>query len=352
MVKARYTLMHDGTSFNLNQQPVLPLPDLLSQKSKKLASSAIGAKIKSFKIDRLSHQRIKIGQAAIDLPYFADLESYIPIVYSQQVAESLAAPYESTYNFKTIARFWWHCLLSVRKQISLLVLLILFQSASQASNLLDRARIYIDLNSQDVANIPENSQTYLKDSQASPFNRAIRQSREIPVGSPFYAQAQTDINRWSETILDIARGRAEDGDFMGAISAANLIPQNHPATKLVARQATAAVEDWQQKEKQNLWQYLAEAQGIIEPQQASSYNRAIGILQQIAFGTEEYSLAQSLIHQWNKQIYIIAKQRADKGNFEQAVEAAKLISPSSIYHQLAKDEIEQKIKSIYVQYLE
>ena len=346
--------MHDGTSLNTNKEPVLPLPDLLSQKQNRdLTPSAIGAKIKSFKIHDFSPIRIKpFGRAAIDLPYFADLESYIPVVYSQQVVESLATPDKSTYNFKTIARFWWHCLLSARQHISLLVLLILFQSASQASNILDKAKIYLDLNSQKVAILPQSSQTYLKDNQASPFNRAISQSREIPVGSPFYAQAQTDINRWSETILDIAKGRAEDDDFAGAISAANLIPQNHPATKLVAQQATAAVKDWQQRQKQNLYRdYLAQAQEIIEPQQASSYNQAIGILRKIASGTEEYLMAQSLIHEWNKQIYLIAKQRADKGDFKQAVEAAKLISPGSIYHQLAKDEIEQKIKSIYVQFL-
>ena len=343
--------MHDEASLKINRQPVLPLANLLSQKpSQQLAPSTIGAKIKSFKIDNFSHRRIKIGQSAIDLPYFADLESYVPI-YSQQVYESLTTPHESVYNFRSIARFWWHCLLEARQQISLLVLLILFQSSSQASNILERARIYIDLTSQNVATIPRNSEIYLKDSQASPFNRAIRKSREIPSSSPFYSQAQTDISRWSEIILDIARGRADDGDFAGAISAANLIPQNHSATKVVARQATAAVKDWQQKSKDNLVRdYLAEAKAIIDPQQASSYNRAIGILQQIAFGTEEYAVAQSTIDRWNEKIYTISKQRTDKGDFHGAVEAAKLISPSSIYHQLAKDEIEHKIKSIYARY--
>lgn len=343
--------MNNEASLKIDRQPVLPLANLLSQKqSQQLAPSTIGAKIKSFKIDNLSHQKIKIGQSAIDLPCFADLESYIPI-YSQQVYESLTTPNESIYNFRSIARFWWHCLLKARQQISLLVLLILFQSSSQASNILERARIYIDLTSQNVAAIPENSEIYLKGSQASPFNRAISKSREISSNSPFYSQAQTDINRWSRIILDIARGRADEGDFAGAISAANLIPQNHPATKVVAQQAIAAMKDWQQKSNDNLVRdYLAEAKATIDPQQASSYNQAIGILQQIAFGTEEYAVAQSLIDRWNEEIYTISKQRTDKGDFHGAVEAAKLISHSSIYHQQAKDEIEHKIKSMYAQY--
>ena len=180
----------------------------------------------------------------------------------------------------------------------------------------------------------------------------LGESRAISVDSPFYAQAQADIYRWSETILDIAKGRAQEGDYAGAIAAANLIPQNHPATKTVARQASAAVQDWQQIGKRNLYRdYLARAQATIQPQQASSYNRAIGILRQIAFGSKEYTVAQNLIYEWNKQIYLIVQQRADKGDFKQAVEAAKLISSRSIYHQLAKDEIEHKIKSIYAQYL-
>ena len=347
--------MDNEASLEINQQPVLPLANLLSQKqSQKLDFSPIGARIKSFKIDNCNRRRIRtFGQAAIDLPYFADLESYIPVVYSQQVCESLATPHQPLHNFKTIARFWWHCLSEARGQISLLVLLILFQSSSQASNLLERAKIYVDLNSQNVAAIPENSQIFLRDSQASSFNRAIRKSREISADSPFYHQAQNDINRWSEIILDIARGRAEDGDFAGAISAAKLVPQNHSATKVEAQQATAAIKDWQQKGNENLFQdYLAQAKATIDPQQASSYNRAIAILRQIAFGTKEYLPALSLIDRWNERIYKISEQRIDKGDLKGAVEAAKLISPSSVYHQLAKDEIEYKIKSVYAQYLE
>ncbi|HEY9771385.1 MAG TPA: hypothetical protein V6C71_23315 [Coleofasciculaceae cyanobacterium] len=113
------------------------------------------------------------------------------------------------------------------------------------------------------------------------------------------------------------------------------------------------MKDWQQTgQEQNFYQdYLVKAKTLIDPERASSYNQAIGTLQQIAPGAKEYSQAQSLISRWNEQIYLIAKNRA-ASNFKQAVEAAMLISPTSICHQLAKDEIEIKIKSIYAQYIE
>ena len=232
-------------------------------------------------------------------------------------------------------------------------MLILFQSSSQAGSLLERAKIYVDLDSQNVATLPKNSQVFLKNSQASPFNRAIRQSREIAADSSFYPQAQADINRWSEIIMDIARGRAEDGDLTGAISAASLIPQNNPSTEVLALQATEAMKEWQEMgQEQNYGDYLARAKASIDPEQASSYNRAIGMLKKIPSSAEEYPAARDLINQWNEQIYSIAKYRANQGKFKQAVEAATLISPSSTYHQLAKDEIEFKIKSIYAQYME
>jgi hypothetical protein len=113
------------------------------------------------------------------------------------------------------------------------------------------------------------------------------------------------------------------------------------------------------------WQLIAQTQDLnhnylgkakakisINPDQASSYNQAIGIAQQIVPGATGYLEARNLISQWNKQIYLIAEQRADKGNFQQAIEAALLITEDSLYYPLAKDSINQKIKSIYVEYIE
>ena len=343
-----------GANFEIDRQPVLPLVDLLSQnKVEKVAPLPIGSKIKSFEIKRLDRPA---NSTSIELPNFTSLEFYqANLNGDRDLDESqLLDLLELQSSLRAIARFWWNWLLSLGSRISILALLILFQTSSEANNLLERAKIYIDLNSQEAATLPDSGRVYLNDSQASPFNQAIAKAREIEKSSPFYPQAAKDINRWSETILDIAKGRAGEGDFTGAIAAAELIPQNYTPTEVVAREANKAMQDWQQiAQKHELYQnYLLKARISIDPERASSYAKAIGILRQIPPEAEEYQDARELIDRWNEQIYIIVQSRATKGDFKRAVEAALLISRDSIYHQLAQDSIERTIKSMYVRYIE
>ncbi|MEM7593737.1 MAG: hypothetical protein AAF383_19875 [Cyanobacteria bacterium P01_A01_bin.83] len=206
------------------------------------------------------------------------------------------------------------------------------------SDPLENAKIYTDLNSQQADFLPDSSRIYLKNNQASTFNRAISKAKEIKPDSPFFQQAQADIIRWSEVILDIAYGRAAEGNLTGAIAAAKLTPQDDSSTKLIAQAATEAVQTWQSRaQKQNLYQdYLTQARATIIPGQASSYNKAIGILQKINSGIEEYSLAQDLIKQWNRQIYLIANSRASRGDLKQAAAAAALIARDSPYYPKAQ----------------
>lgn len=343
-----------GATFEIDRQPVLPLVDLLSQnKVERVAPLPIGSKIKSFEIKRLDRHS---NLTSIQLPSFTSLEFHRSNPNGDRdINESeLLDLLELQSSFGAIARFWWNWLLSLGSRISILALLILFQSSSQANNILDKAKIYIDLNSHEVATLPASGRVYLNDSQASPFNKAIARAREIEENSPFYPQAAKDINRWSETILDIAKGRAGEGDFAGAIAAAELIPQNYSPTTVVAREANRAMKDWQQvAQKHELYRdYLLNARISIDPERASSYAKAIGILRQIPPEAEEYQDARELIDRWNEQIYIIVQSRVAKGDFKGAVEAALLIPHDSIYHQLAQDSIERTIKSMYAKYIE
>jgi len=200
-------------------------------------------------------------------------------------------------------------------------------------------KIYTDLNSQQADYLPDSSRIYLKNNQASTFNRAISKAKEIQPDSPFFQQAQADITRWSEVILDIAYGRAGEGDLANAIAAARLVPQDDSSTKSIAQKATEAVKTWQSKaQKQNLYQnYLAQAKASIKPGEASSYKKAINILYKINSEVKEYSEAQDLIKQWNKQIYLIADRRAEDGDLKQAAAAAALLSKNSLYYQKAKE---------------
>lgn len=368
-----------GTTLNI-QRPVLPFFCLPSQtlprrnlpgeqKLKKIAPLPIGRKIKSFKIKTINSSALAAKTLnldnAIKLPNFVHSPAPSLNIYSESVVAiaSCVSP-SSQPQLRKVAqpkspkphsskRFWWHWLLSVGSTISVLTLSILLQTPSHARNLLETVRIYIELNSQQVMSLPDSGRTNLYNNQASPFNRAIRQAREIEADSPFYEQTQADITRWSEVIFDIARGRASQEDFAGAIAAAQLVPQDKNADRLIAQQATKAVEQWQLKaRKQNLYQdSLAQAKKSIDPGQASSYNLGISILRQISPGVEEYQEAQNLIRQWSKQILLIANHRAAKGNFQQAIEAAVLVPQDSPYSQVAKNSLNRWKNQVKVVYL-
>lgn len=336
-----------GATFRINRSPALPLVDLLNQQSsEKIPLLPIGSKIKSFKIDNFGRRHDLVE---IDLPNFASLSCYETKPEGDRATitlyNSLSAGLES--NIRAAIRFWWHWLLLTSEKIAVLVLLILLQSSTQAKDILENAKIYIDLSSSATATLPASSRVHLQDSQASPLNRAIRQAQEIDPDSPFYSQVQADIERWSATILDIAKGRAGEHDYAGAIAAAKLVPQNNSAAESTAQEASRVVANWQQAAAANdsYQSYLNQAKMAIDPNRASSYNRAIGILQKIAPEAEEYAEAQSLIELWNEQIYLIAQDRVSQGDFMQAIAAAALVSPDSQYYQLAKDAVEMKIRS-------
>jgi len=90
----------------------------------------------------------------------------------------------------------------------------------------------------------EEAKIHLKRHQASDFIRAIAELRKIPQTSPIYPEAQTRINFWSQTILEIAQGRAEVGNWQDAIAAANLVPRDQPSIYSTAQQG---IRDWKER---------------------------------------------------------------------------------------------------------
>ncbi|MEW5859592.1 MAG: caspase family protein, partial [Cyanobacteriota bacterium] len=81
----------------------------------------------------------------------------------------------------------------------------------------------------------------LRPNQASLFSKAIIEARSVKPGDPLYLQAQQDIQRWSSVILDLAEGRANEGNFGGAIAAAQLVPQDQPS---VYADAQRMINQW------------------------------------------------------------------------------------------------------------
>jgi hypothetical protein len=169
---------------------------------------------------------------------------------------------------------------------------------------------------------------------ASRFNDAIEEARQVAVGDEFYDQAQADIARWSRVILDLAQGRAANGDFDDAIAAAALVPADQGDIYTLAQ---TEIQKWQQQKVNR--QLLRDAQVRLKPDQATSFEEAIKIVQQIPQGTPEYDVAQQRIDQWSQDILVIARARAADGQLPGAIAAAELVPPDTSAYDQAQEEI-------------
>jgi len=173
----------------------------------------------------------------------------------------------------------------------------------------------------------DSAKAAIRPTQASYYSQAIFQASRIGPDDPLYETAQADIKRWSQVIFDIAQGRAQQGNLLGAIAAAKLIPQNQP----IAADVQQSLALWKQQAKQQAInrRHLQEARQIVQRYQASSYNRAIAIAKKIQPGQPEYDTAQRLIAQWSKSIYELARSRASQGKLQSAIQTAKLVPPDT-----------------------
>lgn len=170
----------------------------------------------------------------------------------------------------------------------------------------------------------EQARRLLRPNQASLFNQAITQARQVQPDDPLYPQAQQDMARWSRVILDLAQGRAASQKFDEAIATAKLIPDDDPVTYKTTQQAIASWQLMAQQYPKNQ-AVIQEAKAQLQSNQASSYRRGINILSQIPPNQPGYSQAQKLIEQWSRRIYLIAQSRASQGRLESAIETVALV---------------------------
>jgi hypothetical protein len=170
--------------------------------------------------------------------------------------------------------------------------------------------------------------------QASDFSQAIAQAQRIRPGQPLYQQAQQSIATWSQVILDLAEGRAAQGNLNSAIAAARLVPRDRPEVYSAAQQAIAR---WQQQQtNQNI---LQQARNAIRRNQASSYNRAIAIARQIPADQPLHNEAQQLVGEWSQAILDLARSRANQGQLNSAVQTATLVPANTPAHAAAQEAI-------------
>ncbi|MGK7962333.1 caspase family protein [Crocosphaera sp.] len=173
--------------------------------------------------------------------------------------------------------------------------------------------------------------------QASRFNEAISYARQIEPHTPLYRQAQKNIRDWSQIILDIAQGRAILGDFQGAIAAAKLVPPDNQTLYNLAQKSSQEWQNLSQQQQDN--QLLIEAAiSLIQPNQASSYNRAIRLLKHLEQGDLGYNHGKKLIEELSQSIYQLAKIRAEKGQLTLAIQTVELVPADSQFYSIAQEE--------------
>jgi hypothetical protein len=184
----------------------------------------------------------------------------------------------------------------------------------------------------------DESKLLLKDASASDFSKAIAIIRQIPASDPQYKEAQGDIEQWSKTILVIAQGRALSQNLPAAVDALKLLPDANPE---IYQQGQKQLEEWEAQLSilKNNQGILSQAKALIKPGQASSYSDAIGLVQKIPADQPGYLEAEKLIDQWGNQIWEIAQSRAKKKQYDNAIEAAKLVPENTSAYDAAKKAI-------------
>jgi hypothetical protein len=135
--------------------------------------------------------------------------------------------------------------------------------------------------------------------QASDFNAAIQLARRVQPHHPYHPQAQQDIRNWSQIILELARSRASQSNqgstqiaashYSSAIAAARLVPSDQGETYASAQRAVAY---WSQTILD-----LAQARA-----QEGRFNIAIRAAELIPPNTSAYNTAQAAIARWETQL--------------------------------------------------
>jgi uncharacterized caspase-like protein len=170
--------------------------------------------------------------------------------------------------------------------------------------------------------------------QASPLDAAIAHARRLTPDDPGYDDRDQNIKRWGTTIFEIAQSRADRGQWMMAIAAARLVPPE--LTDLQSR-TDRSIQWWTQAQVNE--QMLTAARKMIEPNQASSYWRAIERLRTIKKGQPFDDMALNQVETWAADMVAIARQRAANGQTAAAIQAAQLVPRQTAAYADARREM-------------
>lgn len=218
--------------------------------------------------------------------------------------------------------------------------------AAKASNLVSLTQTEVEKNSQKkTANNSDDNQLALQKArllitptQVSQYNKAIAQAKKIKPGDPLYEEAQADIQRWSNLILDVAEGRAKQGNFEAAIEAAKLVPDVHQTAYQKAQNSMILWQELAKLQIENK-RLILEAENLINLREPESLVRGIAIISKIKPGQPKYARSQELINNWSDNILQRAKLQADRGRLQEAIRIAALVPENTPAYNSAKEAI-------------
>ncbi len=179
----------------------------------------------------------------------------------------------------------------------------------------------------------------LSQHQASDLKFAIASARKVKPSEERYGEAQVNIQVWNNMIYELANKRAKKRQYSSAIAAAQLISESEP----LHPKAKTAITQWRQQAKQYLSNktLVEAATGLIQPGQASTYNRAIEVAKKVSVGEPGFDIAQKSIDKWSKEILNIAKKRAAKGERKAAIGTATLVPEGTPAYDAAQKTIQR-----------
>jgi uncharacterized caspase-like protein len=213
------------------------------------------------------------------------------------------------------------------------------EQQSEYANLLFQAQQGVAEREQVNRELVDQVRSQLDSDQASALTDAIALARTLRPGEPYYFRAQSLISDLSDRILDLADQRATAETipaFQAAIAAANLVPADRISLYPVAQDR---INEWQRRIF-NL-RVLARARNVIEPGQASTFQQAIDVLQDIDIRYPEATTARQLASQWSQDILSIARARAAQGRYQEAIQAAQLVPENTDVHSVAQTELQR-----------
>lgn len=209
------------------------------------------------------------------------------------------------------------------------------QRSDEFLQLVDQAQAGYARSQQSNEEVLNSARAIIQPVSASLFSDAIKRARQIPVGDPAYEQAQQDINRWTQVIIDLADGRAAAGQFDEAVSAARLVPDDRPELYQTAQERIAR---WQQQKVNR--DVLKQAQERLVPDNVETFENAIRLVRDIPVGYPERPIAEERIEQWSQDILVIARARAAEGRLQDAIAAAQRVPEGTSAYAQAQQEIQ------------